>query len=43
MIGMTFGLGTIYTADRDITECSYELPQEIILEDEEIIIFEGCD
>lgn len=43
MIGITNGLGTIYTADKDITICSFELPQEVILEDGETVIFEGCD
>jgi hypothetical protein len=43
MVGITNGLGTIYTADADRPVCSYELPQEVILEDSETLLFEGCE
>lgn len=41
-LGDSYGsLGTEFTGTKALT--SYQLPQEVILEDEEIIIFEGCD
>ena len=43
MIGITNGFGTRYTAQGDITECTYELPQVVIAEDPVVIILEGCE
>jgi hypothetical protein len=44
MIGITNGLGTIYTADADRPVCNFILPQEIIISEEEtiILISEEC-
>jgi len=41
MIGMTNGFGTIYTDDRVLA--TFETSEEIIVEDEDIIIIEGCE
>ena len=42
--GEQFGsLGTEFTGTLVPTQASYELPQAVIIEDEEIIIFEGCE
>ena len=35
-------LGTEFTGTLEPTQASYELPQEIIFEDEEIVIIEEC-
>lgn len=43
MIGITNGLGTIYSADKDVTECIYQFPLELIeVGDVEIIELEDC-
>lgn len=44
LAGEQYGsLGTEFTGTLFPFQAAYNLPQEIILEDSEILIFEGCD
>lgn len=43
LIPTVYGPNNEFTGTLSQTRAIYELPQEVILEDAEIIIFEGCE